>query len=98
MLKSRAEEHGMKEIQIDDTTVVLDDSDEWLEYLEHNGMPELRVSDKFAGKRLIMTERIRQKMIDGLRRDVTDEASRAHAEAMMSATIAAFGVEVIADA
>jgi hypothetical protein len=88
----------MKEIQIDERTVVLDDPDDWLEFVEQEGIPTLRVSPKFAGKRLIMTERIRQKMIDGLRRDSPDEASRTHAETMMSATIAALGVEVIADA
>lgn len=88
----------MTKEQIDDTTVVLDDPDDWLECVDHDGIPALRVTAKFAGKRLIMTERIRQKTIDDLRRDGPNEASRVQAETMMSATIAALGVEVIADA
>jgi hypothetical protein len=79
-------------------TVVLHDQDEWLEFVENEGGAALQVAAEFAGKRLIMTERIKQRMIDGLRADGSDDLSRVQLEEMMSETLAEFGVEVIADA
>jgi hypothetical protein len=88
----------MKKDDIDDTVVVLDYPDNWVEFFEQDGHPALRVLPPFAGKRLMMTEHYRHRMVDNLRASAPDLHSGGNAEWVVRLTIDALGVEVIPDA
>ena len=88
----------MKKEHIDERVVVLDDPDNWVEFFEEDGHPALRVLPEFVGKRLMMTEHYRRRMVDSLRANDPDPDSRKNAEWVVRMTIDALGVQVIPDA
>jgi len=83
---------------IDERVVVLDDPDNWIEFFEQDGYPALRVLPPFAGKRLVMTEHYRQKMIDDLRVNAPYPDGRKNAEWVVRLMIDALDIKVIPDA